>query len=81
MARLYGEKEDINTDSVKDFFDRRASKEVDNLMVITSFQEKENLNKRQEEESKVLLDKISALNIKKRYFLKVWHIMEGLGIL
>jgi ubiquinone/menaquinone biosynthesis C-methylase UbiE len=73
MARLYGEKEDINTDSVKDFFDRRASKEVDNLMVITSFQEKENLNKRQEEESKVLLDKISLQG------KKVIEIGCGLG--
>jgi predicted TPR repeat methyltransferase len=58
MARLYGEKENINVDSVKDFFDKRAEKKVDNLMIITSFQEDENLNKRQEEESEILLDNI-----------------------
>ena len=56
--RLYGENENIDTDSVKKFFDERANKKVDNLMVITSFQEEENLNQRQIEESEVLLDNI-----------------------
>ena len=64
MARLYGEKEDINKENIKDFFDKRASKEVDSLMTITSFQEKENLDQRQEEESKIVLENID-LNGKK----------------
>ena len=64
MTRLYGEKEDINKENIKDFFDKRASKEVDSLMTITSFQEKENLDQRQEEESKIVLENID-LNGKK----------------
>ena len=43
MVRLYGEKENIDKENVKEFFDKRANKEVDSLMTITSFQEKENL--------------------------------------
>lgn len=58
MARLYGERETINKDNVKDFFDKRADKEVESLMTITSFQEKDNLDQRQEEESKLILNKI-----------------------
>lgn len=73
MVRLYGEKEDINTGSVKDFFDKRASKKTESLMTITSFQEKENLEKRQEEESKVILNNI---NLKGK---KVIEIGCGLG--
>lgn len=57
--RLYGENENIDTDSVKKFFDQRANKKVKNLMEITSFQEEKNLNQRQIEESEVLLDNIN----------------------
>ena len=64
MARLYGEKEDINKENIKDFFDKRAEKKVESLMTITSFQEKENLDQRQEEESKIVLENID-LNGKK----------------
>ena len=55
MVRLYGEKENIDKENVKEFFDKRANKEVDSLMTITSFQEKENLDKRQLEESEMIL--------------------------
>ena len=58
MARLYGEKENIDKDYVKDFFDKRAEKQVESLMTITSFQDKENLDKRQEEESKIVFENI-----------------------
>ena len=58
MARLYGIKENIDKDYVKDFFDKRAEKTVESLMTITSFQDKENLDKRQEEESKIILENI-----------------------
>lgn len=73
MARLYGEKEDINKDTIKDFFDKRAEKKVDSLMTITSFQEKENLDKRQEEESKLILENIDLTG------KKVIEIGCGLG--
>lgn len=58
MARLYGEKENIDKNYVKDFFDKRAEKQVESLMTITSFQDKENLDKRQEEESKIVFENI-----------------------
>lgn len=64
MVRLYGEKENIDKENVKEFFDKRANKEVDSLMTITSFQEKENLDKRQLEESEVLLNNIDFTNKK-----------------
>ena len=73
MTRLYGEKEDIDKEDIKDFFDKRASKEVDSLMTITSFQEKENLDKRQEEESKILLENIDLTG------KKILEIGCGLG--
>lgn len=58
MVRLYGEKKSINKENVKEFFDKRASKDVDSLMTITSFQEKENLDQRQLEESQILEENI-----------------------
>lgn len=73
MARLYGDKKDINKENVKEFFDKRASKKVDSLMTITSFQDKDNLNKRQIEESKILLDNIDFEN------KKILEIGCGLG--
>lgn len=73
MVRLYGEKENINKENVKEFFDKRANKEVDSLMTITSFQEKENLDKRQLEESEILLNNIDFTN------KKVLEIGCGLG--
>lgn len=73
MVRLYGEKENIDKENVKEFFDKRANKEVDSLMTITSFQEKENLDKRQLEESEVLLNNIDFTN------KKVLEIGCGLG--
>lgn len=73
MVRLYGEKENIDKENVKEFFDKRANKEVDSLMTITSFQEKENLDKRQLEESEILLNNIDFTN------KKVLEIGCGLG--
>ena len=73
MARLYGEKKDINKDTVQNFFDKRADKKFDNLMIITSFQGKDNLEKRQIEESELLLDKLDFSN------KKVLEIGCGLG--
>ena len=58
MARLYGKEENINTNTVKDFFDKRAEKDVENLMTITSYHDKDNLEKRQKEEIEVISKKI-----------------------
>lgn len=58
MARLYGKKEEIDSKTVKDFFDKRAQKDVENLMTITSYHDKDNLEKRQKEEIEVISKKI-----------------------
>lgn len=73
MARLYGKKEDIDSDTVKNFFDNRAKKDVENLMTITSFQENDYLEKRQKEEIDLISKKID-LNGK-----KILEIGCGLG--
>ena len=73
MTRLYGEKEDINKENVKEFFDKRADKEVDSLMTITSFQDKENLDQRQIEESKIVIENIDLTG------QKIIEIGCGLG--
>lgn len=73
MARLYGEKEKIDKEYVKEFFDKRADKEVDSLMTITSFQDKENLDQRQIEESKIVLENIDLTG------KKILEIGCGLG--
>ena len=73
MTRLYGKNEEINKENVKEFFDKRANKEVDSLMTITSFQDKENLDQRQIEESKILLENIDLTG------KKIIEIGCGLG--
>lgn len=50
MSRLYGDKEDINADKVKDFFNKRANKDVESDYSIVLFQDKENSEQRHEEE-------------------------------
>ena len=72
MTRLYGKNEEINKENVKEFFDKRANKEVDSLMTITSFQDKENLDQRQIEESKILLENIDLVVVSEdgqKYFM------------
>ncbi len=49
MVRLYGKIEDIDSYKIKEFFNTRAKKDVENLMEITSYHDKNNLEKRQEE--------------------------------
>jgi len=73
MARLYGKKEDIDTDSVKSFFNSRAEKDVENLMTITSYQTNDIVNKRQEVEIELISEKID-FNEK-----KILEIGCGLG--
>lgn len=73
MARLYGQKEEINPDTVKNFFDKRAQKDVENLMTITSFNENDTLKKRQEEEINLISKKIDF------YGKKLLEIGCGVG--
>jgi 2-polyprenyl-3-methyl-5-hydroxy-6-metoxy-1,4-benzoquinol methylase len=58
MARLYGEKKDINSDKVKDFFNKRATKDVESNLSIVLFQDKENSERRNREEAQLVEDKI-----------------------
>lgn len=58
MTRLYGEKENIDSNTIKNFFNKRAEKDVEDLMTITSYHDKANLEKRQKEEINVLTKKI-----------------------
>lgn len=58
MSRLYGDKEDINSDKVKDFFNDRANKEFDSDLSIVLFQDKENSEQRNIEENKLLNEHI-----------------------
>lgn len=73
MARLYGNKENINSDIIKEFFNTRAKKDVETLMEITSYHNRENLEKRQEEEIEVISKKIDFNN------KKILEIGCGLG--
>lgn len=60
MSRLYGDKEDINSEKVRDFFNKRANKEFESELSIVLFQDKENSEQRHEEEKKVLFDNIDV---------------------
>ena len=73
MVRLYGKKEKIDKKNVKEFFDRRTNEKVDNLMTITSFHEKENLDQRKNEEYEILLKNIDFTG------KKILEIGCGLG--
>lgn len=73
MARLYGDNEDINSDKVKDFFNDRANKNVESDLSIVLFQDKENSERRNIEENKLLMDKIDISD------KKVLEIGCGIG--
>lgn len=59
MSRLYGDKENINSDKVKDFFNDRANREFDSDLSIVLFQDKENSEQRHLEEKKLLGEHIN----------------------
>lgn len=67
MVRLYGINEDIDSNTIKNFFNHRAKKEVENLMEITSYHDNDNLVKRQEEEIEV----ISKIDFKDKKILEI----------
>lgn len=73
MVRLYGINEDIDSNTIKEFFNNRAKRDVENLMEITSYHDNENLEKRQEEEIGVISKKIDFKD------KKVLEIGCGLG--
>ena len=73
MSRLYGGNEDINSDKVKDFFNKRASKEFESDLSIVLFQDKENSEQRHIEEKKLLFESIDVSN------KKVLEIGCGIG--
>lgn len=60
MSRLYGDKEDINSEKVKDFFNKRASKDSEGLYSIVLFQDKENSEQRHEDEKKIFYENIDV---------------------
>ena len=64
MSRLYGEKESSDCEKVKDFFDNRASKEVENILSITMYQDSDVVEKRHKDESKIVLEKLDVTNKK-----------------
>lgn len=64
MSRIYGNLEEIDTEKIKKFFNTRAKKDEEALLVKTSFSDKENVEKRQKEETELLLNKIDFTNKK-----------------
>ena len=60
MSRLDGDKEDINSEKVKDFFNKRASKDSEGLYSIVLFQDKENSEQRHEDEKKIFYENIDV---------------------
>lgn len=60
MSRLYGEKEDISSEKVKNFFNERATKNEEGEFSIVLFQDKENSEQRHEDEKKVFYENIDV---------------------
>ena len=60
MSRLYGDKEDINSEKVKDFFNKRATKDSEGLYSIVLFQDKENSEQRHEDEKNIFYENIDV---------------------
>ena len=73
MSRLYGKNEDIDTDTVKDFFNNRASKEVESDLSIVLFQNKESSEQRNAEDNKLFVENIDSEG------KKIFEIGCGIG--
>lgn len=58
MSRLYGEKEEIDSEEVKNFFAERAHRDLESDLSIVLFQDKENSEQRHIEEKKLLHENI-----------------------
>lgn len=59
MSRLYGDKEDIDSEEVKNFFSDRASRDLESDLSIVLFQDKENSEQRHIEEKKLFYEHIN----------------------
>ena len=60
MARLYGDIQDIDTDAVKDFYNGRASADVESDWSIVLLQDKESSEKRTVQDNKLFADNIDS---------------------
>lgn len=58
MSRLYGDKENIDSEEVKSFFSERANRELESDLSIVLFQDKENSEQRHIEEKKLFYEHI-----------------------
>lgn len=58
MARLYGNKENIEYDKVKSFFDNRYNKGLEDDLLIGIYENKEIAEKRNQEQGKLMLETI-----------------------
>lgn len=54
MSRIYGNIEEVDSEKIKKFFNNRAKKDEEALLVKTEFSDKENVEKRHKEESELL---------------------------
>ena len=64
MSRLYGDKENISSKKIKDFFDKRAEIDVEYLLSITEYSDAENSKQRHLKESEILLNELDFENKK-----------------
>ena len=60
MARLYGDIQDIDTDAVKNFYNSRASEDVESDWSIVLLQDKERSEKRTAQDNKLFADNIDS---------------------
>ncbi len=60
MSRLYGDKEDIDSEEVKNFFADRANRDLESDLSIVLFQDKENSEQRHLEGKKLLHEHIDV---------------------
>ena len=73
MSRLYGEKENLDSEKIKEFFNNRTKKDVESILSITMYQDKENVEKRHKEDVEMLLSHISLEN------KKILEVGSGVG--
>ena len=50
MSRIYGNIEEVDSEKIKKFFNNRAKKDEEALLVKTEFSDKENVEKRHKED-------------------------------
>ena len=64
MVRLYGDKEDIEYDKVKNFFNNRYDKGLEDDLLIGIYENKDIAEKRNQEQGKLMLETIDFANKK-----------------